>query len=417
MDYFLLIDKYLEGTLKSEDEQELFAELSTSEALRTDLRQVFLINNSLKNNSDREKPSPHAREKVFAALSLSDADKISSPEHIKQGLGAKLTDFYRNNLNGFFIGVSSSIAVMFLIFMIGGGEPFGGDGQNLKAPLVSENGRQMDFGNKVTADAKKEIQSKEEVPENGVNIRAENSKATITANDIMDSEVSFMKKEEKYEDIAADMQNKRSVASVDDGMELGFTEISMPDLNNNINDYDKTFMSGNSEKTGNEKSFLKKLKYSCEINAGRTWFQRNSFIAAGEGDVLSDLGASFFVRLSKEFSLGVSYRRESFLRNIKRYSNGNSQTIYDAEERMNTFGLALQMTNRDFGRAYPFGNAMLGKNSEGYVVRLMTGMKYGIENNISLHLGLEYNAFLYELNHLWTGSEKIGLNLGLSYEF
>ena len=107
MEYFNLINDFVDGSLNSENEEKLFRELSTNEDLRTDLKETIKIDKAMNKRLSVMAPSSSATLGIFSQLGITGA--------VVTGAAVK-SCFFTKYTQGF-IGALSAAAVTTLMFL------------------------------------------------------------------------------------------------------------------------------------------------------------------------------------------------------------------------------------------------------------------------------------------------------------
>lgn len=83
-------------------------------------------------------------------------------------------------------------------------------------------------------------------------------------------------------------------------------------------------------------------------------------------------------------------------------------------------GAAYQYTHEPIdalGGLQPFARAFIGGTRSGPLNKAIIGMDYEINDRLSVGLGAEFSALIYQQGDIWFSTEKLGLSYSLQYRF
>lgn len=125
---------------------------------------------------------------------------------------------------------------------------------------------------------------------------------------------------------------------------------------------------------------------------------------------------------SERFALGVEYRRENFFLRFESVEELGETFVYETQPNFETFSALFEYKVLDFyspilGEGGLYGLATAGGNRVGRVFRIGTRAEIYPFDVFGFSLGFDYGYMGFDRQGKSYGSEKIGVNYGVSYRF
>ncbi len=381
MKYEELLLDYIDGTLDSSREEELFFRLTSSEELRGKLRQMIALENASAGQSVPG-PSKAAEAALFAGLGFAAPGMSSSSFSLKKSLlGGKNPVFVS--------GLLSSLATAALIFLFilpqlnFQHESDISHRQRNHEPLSSSIMQASPIIESIEKESEPEIIERtrikyvyltnNEVPAN----YAEKDKRDVF---ISSSEGSFEKK-------LFDFQTKRAPSS--DRFEYELLNYSTENIG----------------------------KLSVEIRGCQYLSFPEADIMPSKEAMLNNTGISLLYDLDDNFSIGADIRRENFYQKFTGADAAGRKITYEQNPNFTSYTAGIRYYLYDNEEIRPFGQFFAGGNIAGILGRGMLGVQWSPYPDFSLVLGAEYSLFWYLHSDEIFNASKAGVHYGINYRF
>lgn len=412
MNYFEQIHDFLEGGLEIEKESELFLALSSSEELRSQMKQLLTVGSAFKNKAGMTSPPPSSTNAVFAAVGMSSPIASAEAPAIEKKNGGK---FYGKYTKGYLSGIATAIVVFWLFWTLGvpGSSAFGtksdesSEGRETAKVLISSN---MTYSNCQSAPVVPKIESvetKERVVVKYVYVEKETPEdetlPPIAAND----ENSDFKLNETP---ILTLENRDNILNAKPEFSIArgnhkFAEI--PLANEAIRSVHK------------ESNLLhdNKIGLILEMTGSEAFLQPEATISPKRTAMFNNNMITIFRPFSKNIKAGIELRQENFFQKYRGVDEYGINNTYEQQPNLTTVSATARYTFSDFGIIDPYLQAAAGVNKVGPVFRGGFGLTYSPYEDFSFILGLEYSHLNYHHDERRFSSNKIGLNYGVSVAF
>ena len=420
MEYFELIHDFTDGTLNQDKERELFHHLASNDELRTKLKHLIAVKNSVVANSEYFVPPVDATNKIFAALSIGSAipANIGSPAGFSSSV-ATLFGKYRQGLVG---GLISSVVTAVIILSLFNFHTTG------KSDLFMAKNKIIPVNKNI------KVESETNYVEKNKKESIKNNTRTVIKYIYRDSKEPLNINPEKISDLPSNANNYL-LASSDPVIFKAFS------LKNKKIDYEPRTIDKIENKiysvipnSGEKKHF------SVELKNTPMWNMPKENINPQQFSKFNNMAVSGFYVINDYMSVGLELYQETYFQRYTGYGsnnngndyNGNGKTqatnemieiknTYEQQPNFTTFDIALRYSFRSlFDESeiiYPIAQIGFGINNVGSVVRPMAGIVYEPFPECHLLAGVEYSQLQYYFQGPLFISRKFGLNIGFGYNF
>ena len=418
MDYTSLINDFVDGRLDSSQEDNLFYMLSSSDDLRTELKQFIRLEKAFSTDAIGLSPSASSTIGVFNRLGIVAPALTPSNSPIGSAQPGFFSSFWGKYSQGFVSGIVSTVLTAVIVFILmsnfynvstndGNSNKFANKSvvQNSPSSLIS-----IDSNNIVP-----KISSQSWDNDNQLNKGYQKEKVIIKYKYIE-------KPTEKNE--YADNLNPIDAITLDIPKEVSAIENSIMRNSLDINKIESPnithFKTNKIISDINQPNYLdintNNLGIFCEFKSSEYWSLPKEVIPQSSNPIFSNTSLTLLKSLSQNFLVGMDLRQEFF---YQKYEGVEKDAPY--EYLQNTNYISLGITGRYYlGNIYgiePFSQLTLGGNKAGFIGRFMVGVNYKPLEFISLMLGVEGSVLRFHHHDQFFYSPKIGLNYGVSFNF
>ncbi len=441
MNYFELMNDFIDGSLLADKEEELFLALSSSEELRYQMKQLVALNSVTKNKQMVSAPSGAATAALFARLGVEDPDAPGN----QQPDTPKPVGFI-HKYGQSIISSIVSVAASFILFML----VFGNDGDGRQAIPVNKNiasTEQPAANNQHSVHRDKSLSSADSEKSVEKSITAAKNDNNEKVRTVVKYKYIYVDRNETNKEIESDAvisdepaENKnmnRNIANIDkinESQIISFnnirtnpdTDFTMPDLQNNSDLELPDKMNGSISDIvllENQQDNDMPSDFTLEIRGNTDWLMPNPTVEPQKKATFSNNSVTGLYRfahtglLDGDLYLGADLRQENFFQKFTGFDNNGIKNIYEQQPNFTSYDAVFRYVNRSLPLVNPFLQASLGGNKAGYIARGMAGLLITPYSNINFVIGLEYSNLIYkhEANRFESG--KIGLNYGVTFNF
>jgi hypothetical protein len=401
MDYTKIIHDFIDGGLDATQEQDLFYNLSSSDELRSELKQQIAIKEAIKSDSRAFTPAASSTVGLFASLGFNPPASTMKPAPVP---GSGLMNFLTKYRQGLIGGAIAAIVTGSVLFFIS--NPFGKQ-ESLTQPVKM---------------ASVQPQSSSSIPGNVPRVVSK-------SNDEEQVKVRYITKIRyvnvpRYVDKmnAQATESQLSESNTDTFVNLTKSEqdnFIKPVLTSNIQE--NIFPNISLAPVTNRLSSLiipgNPLGLSLEFRGSQNWNIPAEIIYPQKLSKFNNLALSAYYNITDNFSAGLEIRQETFFQQYEGTKDGGRYE-YQQQPNFTSYGLNLRYTLPfDFLGFEPFGQISGGLTNAGYIGRGMVGLKYSPYRDISFILGGEGSRLFYQHQGTGYNTDKFGLNYGVLFNF
>ena len=403
MDYIEQIQEYLDGTLSPEAEQELFTALSSSEELRTELKQAIEMDKGLSKRVSAFVPTSASTMSIFTQLGIGTAAGAAATA---AAMG------FRETIMAFLTTHSAAI----ISTIVG---------------IALTAGSFLAFYNppdESTAVAGKQNQEQLQNNLNNANNKVPIVIAKSTGNRQVhiDTVIRYVTRNvyitrQKDEIVSNDETNQEEI-NPESTIEQGLLEQSEPVSalmlsSNNTNYGSTTELTQRPYQPMAIKTSDGRKGIAFEVKGNGYWTIPQPDVPLYDAPAFANMQLSALYSFSEKFKAGVDFRQESFYQNFTGTNEIGEEFEYKQYPNYYTVSLMGRYSFWSNNLVGTFAQATLGGTATGAVGRLMLGIELSPNANLSFLLGLEGSMLLYKhQNNLFT-SPKIGLSYGVAFNF
>mgnify|MGYP006295987435 CR=1 FL=1 len=381
MKYEELLLDYIDGTLDSSREEELFFRLTSSEELRGKLRHMIALENAAAGQTVPGPPKT-AEAALFAGLGFTSTEMSSSSSTLKKSLiGGKNAAIAS--------GLLSSLATAALIFL-------------LILPQLNQHESDISLQKKNPeptlsniTQASPIIKSIEKVPEPEIIERTKIEYVYLTNNEFLPNNNETVKK---------DVFIRSSKGSYENNKLLTFQEkspLSSRRLEYEIVNYTP----------GNIRNI------SVEMRGSQYLSFPEADIMPGKEAMFNNTGISLFYNLNDNLFIGADIRRENFFQKFTGADAAGRKINYEQNPNFTSYSAGIRYYLLEKEKIRPFGQFFGGGNIAGILGRGMIGVQWSPYPDFSFVLGAEYSLFWYLHSDEIFNASKAGLHYGINYRF
>ncbi|MFC2130673.1 hypothetical protein ACFLSQ_04505 [Bacteroidota bacterium] len=406
MDYGELLHDFVDGTLDSGQESELFAQLASSEGLRSEMKQFIEFERTARFDTGAYSPSAETTAGIFARVGITNpAFTLAPAGNAGAGIIATLGKYSQGIIGGVIAAILASTVMYFAMQNTGSVSP---ENQNQIA---------------------------------GNNVEQQNNTEPIQS---LDNNIPLVKSEEKSEPKVIeriiikyiDRPVIQEVASVEETEPLAafeqpvasiepapiknmvwcYPENMFSDINNNVSMNPIAAESYSFYPDMTISNFLSDLGVSVEVTGADYFMFPSEKVAKSSPPFFENMKIAVLFRLSDDLQLGAELRQEFF---YHQYRGFEGETEYEYYQNNNylTGGVLVRWTPIDFKYASIFTQGSIGTNLAGPVGRLMLGTIISPSEDYSFVIGVEESTLFYNHNAKWQPASKIGFHYGMMFNF
>ncbi|MDA3844128.1 MAG: hypothetical protein PF588_07160 [Candidatus Kapabacteria bacterium] len=444
-DYTKLIHDFVDGTLDSAAESELFTSISANEGLRTELKEQLAIKDAVRNDTMAYSPSASSTTKVFSTLGFfAGASAISGAAVTGAATSGSTGGFlaaYGGKLAASIIaGLASAVLTAAIIFsVLPDSDETSGGSETTDISLVAES----------TVSEKSELvnneQSKDVPTRSGFANAESNNKdhlnnRTTANNNSINSNIPLTRQEstaiaESSFLAAADNNKHNSFSDVADNndSQSDLTLITPTDLNglsqhialaNSDASEQQTVELPQADNSLDDMLIITKLTpWSIEFRSNDDMQLHRESVMPAQHNLLNNTALGVYYALSDQFSLGVEYRRENFMQKFDETDANGIITIYEQQPNFNSYGAAFRYIPK-FARIDSWdmqtitqlsaGMTFSGENSAmSGIGRIMIAERYAPYPELAFIVGLEGSVLAYQHVNSMFRDYKLGFFYGI----
>ena len=405
-----LIQDFLDGSLNSSQEEELFGKLSSNEELRGELKQFIAMDNVFNKKLSTMVPSASSTMSIFSNLGINNAPAAASVEPVKS--------FWGKYSTGIYSGLSAAV-ITAAIFLFGFGSRIF-DNSN-----VNDNFAGIHYLNDKSNT--NEI-IKMEIPVTESYTGKSGQQNVINDNELQRllAELKKLKEAQKSADIPKIADNDIIEIKEIENIESVTLTYSKPEMNN----YDNILNNSTPEvqTPGNlvdiNGQLYQPFSFSnndlgivINLKGGQYWLYEKSQISRSTIPDFYNTGISVGYKLSEDFIIMADLRNEHYYQEFKGKDNAGNNYLYRQYPNYLTLSAGFRWNFLKVDNFNLFNETMLGGTQTGQVGRIALGVEYSPQSNFAFTLGVESSALRYTHQDNTYFSPKFGVIYGFSLKF
>lgn len=420
----------MEGELDSASENELFNEMASNEAMRSEFKNLLAISAAVKNNKQAFVKNENTKKAVFAAIGLSVpvADAVTGGV-VTAAAGATVGYGLKSLLA---TGLLSALVTAIILWNIGDGNTAVSkiENKHLAPQLVIQMPAEINYETPLVSSKEVKVINSDSKYRGMYNNAVRDNQRLIAQNNALNSKIDELNN--AITSIRADKVNSEN--------ELLTLQNSLNASNDNYADLNSKYKNNldlvsemSQEKTQYEERInsmktdkaltpltLQPTNGSSSLSAewkGSQTYNTNTYELSNEAAAFNNNSLSIMYNFQNGFSIGSEIRQETFLLEFNGNDANQVNYLYRQEPNFTTLSLLGRYTLDMSETINPFAQVTFGGNRIGVVGRVMGGIVYSPYQNLNMIFGLEYNNMFYQYQGDRFNSGKIGLNYGVSVQF
>ena len=385
MDYFKLMNDYVEGDLSHDRERELFSVLSTDDELRDSMRNLLRLKDFTKKAYKDVKPGNDTRAAVFAAAGFNPAH---APSASTGSGGAAAGGAFTKFRAGIASSIIASALTAFTILVI---IP---DSEQTETSERTE-----------STPPKIEMSVPAAVPEIAETRNTKANTKNITAPQRSMSPVNVIPENDKYADQIASVERSKP------GRSFIPAVLSLQAHDNTLHGIE---LENPGEPDLSTEYFLD--GFMLELRKNESWFGQAEKIDPANKPFLYNYNLSVYYELSRNFYIGAGIGSENY---YLTYSALEQDGFYKYEQQpiLTSYEFkAMYKMPMDYVIA-PYLQFSAGLNKIGSVARGTAGAAFELNDYISLLVAMDYTKIFYRHNEMPFDNHKWSINYGLQIKF
>jgi len=394
MDYTKTIHDFLDGSLESSEEENLFLLLSHDDDLRSELKQQLAMKDAIKSDTKAFTPSAASTIAIFSALGFATPFAAEAAVNPITAKIKYLATQYKQGIVGGLMSAAATVAIIFWLF-----NPMNNSMEST-LPIKGENYAGMQSAQEDLQLSVPKVVSRSE----------ESSEPEVIIKYVYVPKESAPLKEE----IIIPPQNKiKEIAGISYS-----GHIATPSVNSNLSE---EFPSPKSEENIYQNFLTKDIdmnnNFSLEVRGSQDWLMNSTNITPATFPKFNNMAVTAMYALSDNFQAGIDIRQENFFQEFTGYDEVNHK-VYNIQQQPNftSAGIALRYTWNKDGWLPVINQLTMGGTNAGMIGRFMLGTQYTPYYNITFMLGVEYSILRYFHQDQYFASPKVGLNYGVSFK-
>jgi hypothetical protein len=407
MDYSTFIQDFVDGSLDSGKEEELFHALSGNDVLRTELKHELAIKDSIRNDTKAYTPSVESTKKIFAAVGFNPPPPLVNIPTPSPNTGVfHFLMKFRQGIISSVVGAAIAAAILLMLT-----PDTTNNNNNASAVVSSQNfSKTVENYNPIAVTESKEIPVKPQIITKTVYKpiyvyvpaeKKENSAEVTPAHNTINTNQGLI------------LPNKSPLQTTN---ALSYSNYKIP--NYSLNDFASLTIFPNIFNSNTHTSKADKLNIALELLGSQYWYNQNASINPHQSARFNNNSLGIFYNFNETFSLGLEMRQENFFQIYEGKDSIGNRYRYEQQPNFTSYALGFKFKPISiFEDFYPSIQFKLGGNNAGFVGRGALGLEYSPFSSLSFLMNAEYSAlrFKHQGNLYW--SPKFGLNYGISYKF
>lgn len=393
-----LIQDYLDGTLDSESEDELFSLIGSDYEVRSEYKKYIAIESALKSDLSKIAPSVNSTINVFSKLGFTPPVSVMPPKPVKVSLLKRIAEFYMQHKRVMSASLASSLVTAFLLLYFLPGGSF------IKSPQYMLGGSSYS-GSGNTAEIPPSAPVNKHFAANMNRfIPSVQSEANVEE---MSSETSHRSYTEAYN------KSVNRLNAIPDEKQLTESQLFVRSNSDFALNYNrKNHLFDNSEPAGNKK----KMGIQVSVSGNYGVPLSDPGLSQPRSTMLNTTGLNIAYTVAEDVAVEADVRREYF---HQKYEERNLTSNLQHEQYPNylTFGVGARFYFAKEGNFAAYGNVHAGANKSGYVGRAGVSVEYAPTPDYKFVVGVESSRLAYNRSNNMHYSDKIGVNYGVAFNF
>ncbi len=399
MDFKESMLEFIDGTLEPGKEEELFFHLSVNEELRSGMKQLLSIDNSIKDNTDYFVPSAESTGKIFSTLGLIQPGVPPAKSGFE--FATKAGNFFRSYSQGFMGGLISSVITAAVIFAL-----------ILPGIRNKENTGLADHTTQAG-----EISGIGLLPIDNMFILADNhamlqkSLKNFTVQD-RNSINGFTRGKISSKTLTAERKTVTERQLIEHGVISDLNSVDRPVASHEtayVPHIGRIF-----DLTGSERA----CRITFMVKGTQYWYSGGERVAPNFRQLFNNTGISLAYNIDEEWSAGLEIRRENFYQKFTGTGENGKTAEFEQQPNFTSYTGLIQYKYTGFGDLRPYIQLQAGTdNNFDMIYRFAAGAGYRLISNVEFYVGLEYSSLLFKYQNNQFASSKYGVDYGLRYSF
>jgi hypothetical protein len=416
MSYENLINGFIDGSLNSTQEENLFSAIASNEELRSQFKQQLAIDRTCRQYAASLTPPAQTTMGVFSSLGIkikpiANTSVVTSTGAAKGALIGKII-----------YGITGAIIATILTSFVFIGY------------LMPENNNIAEFftSRSIANESIENMLKFQDIPTSvpliaNYEIKNITSKNNIIKKDIAENYQKIVAEEQELikqqsnpimqEDIQENADNNSPIfADIEISRIAPISNLSTAIDYRTSNDYNSVYIPDFSY-LQKITSVPRKFGLMAEVRGNQTYSLLNTSVPQAENVNFSNMGFSLLYNLSNDFSIGIGIRHENFPQRYEGTDESGNEFIYKQNPNLISIGIMGKYNFVKFGQFGLFGQTELGANSAGVLGRIAGGIEFTPENVIYMNLGLEATGLRYYHNDRIFYTPKAGFFYSIGVKF
>ncbi len=407
--------EFLDGSLDSTQEEELFLSMSSSEELRSELKHQVAIKSAVKSDSTAFMPDPMSTVKLYSKLGF-----IPESAAVTGGAAGKkgLFNFLSKNKGGILSSLMTAALTAFVMFMLlkPGTEEFQSEGLQKASQSMTAKDRDGSDNQKRAGGDVPFVSSRE-------------NKQAVIRDTVR--EVKYVYLKEKSTESSGRDAKLDEISRTSDELASSLNQhVTMQSLKTSrISTLPEVPLMAKVEKPVRAIELIPDtddptidtdpgVNWSIELRGIQPWSFPEPEIAPRNYQAFNNVAVGGVIHISDAFSvIPMEYRRENFYQEFTGKDKFGNIWEYKQQPNFWTLSLGVRWTPNLFNIEWlkPVGQITGGGNVGGVVGRGFIGAKIIATNKVSFLLGGEYTHYRYMHQNNWFSTEKLGVHYGITY--
>lgn len=408
------IQDYLDGLLPPEQESQLFSELSSNEALRTELRQEIAMREAIRGDVAAYSPSVGSTLNIFSALGFAPPPAaVIAPIPVAKPFITGLLSSFKQGI----ISVLSTAFVAVLVYFSvlqpadnnsnNSNMANGHDGAGQTGLVASEqSGLPISSSRAIDGNSAEPVKIVTKTVYKPYYVYVEDT--TGNSPSLEDAKANAERNtaaitENLNNTQTAETQLSRANAFCHD---LRFTSPKCNLMPLQMNEFVAPI-------TKHEP-----LGLAIEWNGSTMWNNPKATTDPASYAKFNNNSVALYYELNDNWIIGAGVRQETYFQDFVGTAEDGKPYRYQQQPNFTTYSLSVRYrTNPYLGFCSLLGQATLGLNTAGFVPRGMLGAELSISPSFSFVVGMEYSTLYYKHQSSNYNTSKYGFVYGLNFKF
>lgn len=409
-----LIQDYLDGLLPPEQESQLFSDLSSSDALRAELRQEIAMREAIRGDVAAYSPSVGSTLNIFSSLGFAPPPAaVLAPVPVAKPF---LTGLLTNFKQGIISVLSTAFVAVMVYFSVlqpadnnsnTSGMPIGSGASGQSEMLGSEQSKlPISSSSAIEGNRQEPVKVVTKTVYKPYYVYVEDTTGNSPALDVAKANA-----EKNADAIINKLNNEQASESL-----ISRTNALLPELR--VNAPRSNFAPFGIVDFNIPVAKYEPLGLAIEWNGSAMWNNPEETTDPSSFARFNNNSIMLFYELSDNWIVGAGIRQETFFQQFEGTDDAGARFRYEQQPNLSTYNLALRYrTNQYLGYFSILGQATFGLNQAGPVARGMVGTEVSISPSFSLVAGMEFSSLYYKHQNTKYNTSKYGFIYGLNFKF